>query len=165
VLIGNQILVPRLPHHSTQQLFANVVIDQPVAVLGEGGGVPNHIIHLQSDEPPKQQVVVKLLHQQPLAADRIEDLQQQRADQPLRRYRGAARMRVHRRQRYIHAFQRRVGQHPHCTQRVFQGYPALQRDVAEHRFLRIFGSAHAVVPSRSRFHIPAHSALGFSASC
>ena len=61
---------------------------QALAVLAEGRGIPDRVSMFKPDEPAKQQVVVELLHQQPLAADRVEHLQQQRAQQLLRRNRG-----------------------------------------------------------------------------
>ena len=32
----------------------------------------SRVVHIQPDEPPEQEVVVELLHQQPLAPDRVE---------------------------------------------------------------------------------------------
>ncbi len=32
----------------------------------------SRVVHIQPDEPPEQEVVVELLHQQPLAPDRVD---------------------------------------------------------------------------------------------
>ncbi len=55
----------------------------------------HRVVHLQSDEPTKWQVVVQLLHQHPLAADAAEVLQEQRAQQTLRRNRRTTHLVVH----------------------------------------------------------------------
>jgi len=49
-----------------------------VSVLGEDRDVLNRIVHVQFRGPEAQQVVIKLLNQQTLAADREEQMQQQR---------------------------------------------------------------------------------------
>ena len=58
--------------------------------------VPNPIVHAQSHEPAKQQVVIDLLHQQSLGTNRKEHLQQKRSQNVLRRYRRPPTFRVQR---------------------------------------------------------------------
>jgi hypothetical protein len=48
---------------------------------GERGRMPHRIIDPQPHVPAEQQVAVQLLHQQPLRADRIEGLEQERPQQ------------------------------------------------------------------------------------
>jgi len=67
---------------------------QSFAILAEHRVVPHWFIHFQPHKPSEQQVIVHLLHQHPLAADRVEDLQQRRAEQPLGRNRRPASLRV-----------------------------------------------------------------------
>jgi hypothetical protein len=43
------------------ELLQDVAALQPLAVLGEGRGIPHRIVRRQSDEPAQQQVVVELL--------------------------------------------------------------------------------------------------------
>lgn len=57
-----------------QELAHDLLLEQPLAILGTLGRVPHRIIRRQSDEPAEQQVVVKLLQQQPLRADYVERL-------------------------------------------------------------------------------------------
>jgi hypothetical protein len=71
--------------HSGQEARGDLARQQPVAVLGEGGGVPDRDVHAEPDEPAEQQVEVDPLHQLSLRADGIEGLQQQGAQQTLRR--------------------------------------------------------------------------------
>ena len=81
-LWGSHQLLQKAPH--------DVVIEQPLAVLGECGGVPDRIIRAQSHKPAEQQVVVELLQQQPFRANPVERLQQRGQQRLLRRHRGAA---------------------------------------------------------------------------
>ena len=69
---------------------------QPVSVLGEHSLDPGRIIDAKPDEPLEQQIVVHLLHQLPLGADREQDLQKAGPDQPLRRDGGTAEIGVER---------------------------------------------------------------------
>jgi hypothetical protein len=66
----------------------HLVIEEPLPVLGECGGVPDRIIRAQAHKPAEQQVVVQLLQQQPLGSDPVERLQQRGQQQLLRRHRG-----------------------------------------------------------------------------
>jgi len=77
VLIGHEASRLGLTDHSGQEFRRHVTPKQPIAVLAEGRGVPYRVVHRQADEPTKQQVVVQLLHQQPLASHRVQHLDQQ----------------------------------------------------------------------------------------
>jgi hypothetical protein len=66
-----------------EEAAGDLLIQEPVAILGEDRRRPDRLVHVHPDEPAEQQVVIQLLHQQPLAANRIEDLQQLRAKQAL----------------------------------------------------------------------------------
>ena len=68
----------------------DVAFEQPIPILGEGRRRPHRVVHAEPDEPPKQQVVLQLLHQHPLTAHRIQHLEQQRPQEMLGRDRRAA---------------------------------------------------------------------------
>ena len=68
-----------LRQHRREKLGCHIPLQQPVAVLGEGCGIPHRVLDAEPDKPPKQQIVVDPLDQLPLRADRVERLQQQRA--------------------------------------------------------------------------------------
>ena len=70
---------PGLGQHRGEKLPGHLALQQPVAILGEGGGIPHRILDAKPDKPAKQQVVVEPVNQLPLRADRIERLQQQSA--------------------------------------------------------------------------------------
>ena len=69
----------RLRFHMGEKPLCQVLVQQPITVLAEHGVIPYWVIDLQAHKPAKQQVVVQLLHQQPFAPHRIENLQQQRS--------------------------------------------------------------------------------------
>lgn len=66
----------------------HILVEQAVAVLAEGRVVPYRLIHREADEPTKQQVEIDLLNQLPRGTDGVDHLEQRRAQQPLRCYRG-----------------------------------------------------------------------------
>ena len=78
VLIGEQPGRLRLVADGLEEAPGHLSVQQPVAVLGERGVIPDRIVHGQPHKPAKEQVIVQLLHQQSFAADRIEHLQHQR---------------------------------------------------------------------------------------
>lgn len=75
VLVGQQVRCACLAHNALQQLAGHPCRNQTIAVAGEGGAIPHRLVDRQAGEPAKQQVVVHLRAQQPLAVDRIEHLQ------------------------------------------------------------------------------------------
>ena len=67
------LMVEKLGH----ELLEHIAFLKAFPVLGEHGRVPDRIVRREADEPAKQQIVVELLHQLALGADRIEHLQEQ----------------------------------------------------------------------------------------
>ena len=68
--------LPQGPPAHSASLRKHPVIEEPLPVLGECGGVPDRIVGTQADKPAEQQVVVELLQQKPLRSDPVERLQQ-----------------------------------------------------------------------------------------
>ena len=66
-------MVEKLGH----ELLEHIAFLKAFPVLGEHSRVPDRIVRREADEPAKQQIVVELLHQLALGADRIEHLQEQ----------------------------------------------------------------------------------------
>ncbi len=66
---------PRLFPHALEKHSRHFLIQQPLAILAEHRVIPHRFVHFHAHEPAEQQVVVELLHQHPLAADRIKHLQ------------------------------------------------------------------------------------------
>jgi len=119
-----------------------VFVEEPLAVGAEGGVVPDLVFQGQAHEPAVQQVVVDGLDQQPLAADREQDLQQQGLEQHFGRYRRAAVAGIHRLELRRHGGQQSVNHRAQFAQWVFGRYPVFEADVAEHRPLKVLCASH-----------------------
>jgi hypothetical protein len=113
------------------------------AVLGEHRRVPDRIIQIQPHEPAEQNVVVHLFHEQPLAAHRIQHLQQLRAQQLLWRNRWATHFRVHLVELRRQLLQDFVHHRADRPQRMVAGHALLRGNVAKHVTLLLIGSSHA----------------------
>ena len=74
VLVAEQRLDLGSSHQLLQELPHHLVIEEPLPVLGECGGMPDRIIRAEPHKPAEQQVVVQLLQQQPLRTDPVERL-------------------------------------------------------------------------------------------
>ncbi len=141
MLIRHQPLGLRLD--PCKERLRQLLIQKPVAILAEYRVIPHRVVDLQSDEPAEQQVVVELLHQQPLAANRIEHLQQQRPEQPLRSDRRPALGRIQAVEFCRHLRQHQVHQLTDRTQRMIYGHTFFQGHIAEHSGLKsIIVSTH-----------------------
>lgn len=134
VLVGEQRRKFGSGQHGGEELGGDLTVEQPVAVLGEHGHVPDRVVDPEPNEPAEQQVVVQLLHQLPLGADRVERLQQERPQQLLRRDRGPPVQRVEplklRRQTGQHA----VDQRQDRPQRMSGRHLSLAAHIAEQTF-------------------------------
>ena len=112
-----------LRQHRAQKLGRDLALEQPVAVLGEHGHVPHRVVDAQPDEPAEQEVVVQLLHELPLGADRVERLQQQGPQQLLRRDRGPPVQRVELLELARQRRQRGIGDRQDRPQRMPRRHP------------------------------------------
>src|SRR5262249_26328165 len=127
--------------------------------------------HAQANEPAEQQVVFQLLHQQPLAAHGVEDLQEQRPQQLLGRNRGPSRARIQLAEPPRHLLQRLVGHFKDRPQWVILRDSCLRRDVTEHRCLSYVTTSHQPPSAESRmktwmfYSLTTPRERGFSAPC
>lgn len=64
-----QAFVLGLLQHPIEEFDDGAVLDQPLVVLGEGGGHPHGVVHGQADEPAEQEVVLGLLHELAFGAE------------------------------------------------------------------------------------------------
>lgn len=149
VLVRDQLLPLREITHPLEEGARHLGRQQPIAVGAEHGAVPDRFVHLQTDEPAEQQLVVQLLDQQPLAAHDVENLQERRPKQALRENRWATGSRVGRLELGIHARPEVIYQGPKPPKGMILWHPAFQGDVAKHRKLSCVGSAHRSDQSRS----------------
>jgi len=132
----------RLLVHRREKLLRHLAVQQPVAVLREHGVVPHRVVHAQAHEPAEQQVIVDLLDQLALRADRIKRLQQQRPQHILGSDRRTARGRVQLVQLPAQGAQDSIRQRANLTQRVILRNTLLQRQIAEHTVLNSLIATH-----------------------
>ena len=154
VFLAQQIVFPRLPQHRLQQALRHLSRHQPLPILREHRHIPHRIIRIQSHKPPVQQVVIQLLHQLRLAADRIQRLQQQRPQQSLRRDRRSSSARVQRLKMTPHLLQPAIHHRPNPPERVIAGNPLFQWNVAEYFALFFVWSAHVVLDVQHSLQLP-----------
>ncbi|MNL50359.1 hypothetical protein D3C87_1733710 [compost metagenome] len=99
--------------------------------MGEAGRMPDSRIHRKPDEPSKQQIVIDLLHQHPLRADREEGLQQRRPQQHLGRDRRTSHAGIKTVDPAAQTGQDLVGERAYRSQRVIGGNPLLKPNKTE----------------------------------
>ena len=114
-----------------EQPSTDVGLGETIPVLGKRRCIPHRLIDAHPHEPAKHQVVVELLHELSLAANRVDHLQQRGPDQALRRNRGAAIIGVDLVEGGVQMLERLVDNPAHLANRVVGGNPLLQRHIAE----------------------------------
>src|SRR5713226_3531425 len=168
VLVGEQVALAGLRQHRCEEGPGHFAPQQPVAVFGEDRHVPHRVVDTQSHEPAEQEIVVELLHQQPFAAHRVQHLQQQRAQQPLRRNRRTPQRRIHAVEALVQILERRIRHRADRPQRMILGHAPLRRNVAEHPRLFVVRPAHPHYLTTANSHslyISQVRNASFSASC
>jgi hypothetical protein len=85
VLAGEQVLLAGEVEHRLEELAADVVLEQALAVLGEGALIEGGILDVHVQEPLEEEVVLKPLAELALTADGIEGHQQAGLEQVLGR--------------------------------------------------------------------------------
>ncbi len=99
VFIGDQVLHAWLAKNRRHEPGRDGALKKPVPVFCEHRCIPDWRVHGQANEPTEHQVIIQLLHELTLRANRREGLQQKRPEPffrrcILRRYRGAANLRI-----------------------------------------------------------------------
>jgi hypothetical protein len=149
MLIGNESGGVCLSQDFSKEGVGDLALEQPVTILGERGRVPHGIVHAQAHEPAKQQVVLELFHQQAFAANRIQTLEQQRAEQFLGGNRRPADVRVQPIESWRQPIGDRIGHATDGAQRVVRRHALLGRDVAEHPAGLSIITAHRHAPFKT----------------
>lgn len=146
VLVAEQLALLGKVQHFAKQRLDHRVLDEPIAVLGEGGVIPDRIVDGKPHKPAKQQVVVQLLHQQALAAHRIEHLQQQSADELLGGDGSATTIGVDLAKQRVEPLEGPIHHVPNRTQRMVNGNKILELGNGEQRLLCHICSTHTAQP-------------------
>ena len=126
-----------------KKLWATACCSSRSRFLREHRRHPDRFVHLQAHEPAEQDVVIELLHQQPLTPNRVEQLQQLRAQEALGRNRRAAVLRVERVEFARHLPQDLVDEGANRPQRVIRRHTLFGGHIAEHRTRLTIVSSHA----------------------
>ncbi len=143
MFIRSQALRPSLRYHFRQKLLGHVRLQQPVPVFGKHRRVPHRVVGIQAYKPAEQQVVIHFFHQQPLAADRIQHLQQLRPQQLLRRDRRPSNPGIHTVEPSRQPAQHLIDHHANGTQRMIRAHAHLGGQITEHMILLMIFSTHA----------------------
>ena len=77
VIIGKQSLLGGLLGDLFQKPATNVRFDQTILIVGEHALIPDLVVDSQADEPAKGHVGIDAIHQDNMAADRVDELQYQ----------------------------------------------------------------------------------------
>src|SRR6266481_3211426 len=131
--------------HPLEKRLRDLFVQQALPILAVYRVIPDGLVHLHPHEPTEQQVVLQLLDQHSLAAYRIENLQHQRSQQPLRRNRRTPHVGVQFPKHRRHLFQNLVHHLADRSQRMIRWYSLLRGNVAEHSFLVVIVAAHSLV--------------------
>lgn len=142
VLVRQQPPCLRLGDHLIEELLADLVLQQPRAVLGEGAGVEARLDQTHVQEPPEQEVVLQFLAERPLRPHRVQRDQQRRLQQSLRRDRWPPRLGVDLVKDGRQLAQRRIRQPLDRPDRMSHRHPAFQIHERQHRHLRILLPTH-----------------------
>src|SRR5437899_8853672 len=131
VLIGEQLQLTSLVEHGLEEESADVVLQEPVAVLGEGALVESGVLDVEVQEPLEEEIVLEPLAELALAANRIEGDQEAGLEQVLGRDRGPALLGIHLVEDRAQLRERRLYKRLHAPNRVLGGDELISGDREE----------------------------------
>jgi IclR family acetate operon transcriptional repressor len=95
VLVGEQVQLTSLVEHCLEDESADIVLQEPVPVLGKSALVEGGILDVEVQEPLEEEVVLEALAELALAANRVEGHQETGLELVLGRDRGPALLGIH----------------------------------------------------------------------
>src|SRR2546421_992519 len=131
VLVGEQVQLTSLVEHGLEEESADVVLQEPVAVLGEGALVESGVLDVEVHEPLEEEIVLEPLAELALAANRIEGDQEAGLEQVLGRDRGPALLGIHLVEDRAQLRKRRLYKRLHAPNRVVGGDELISGDREE----------------------------------
>src|ERR1700687_5357543 len=143
MLVRQQRLDLRMVQKLAHELRKHLAVLQSVAVLREGGRVPDRIVGRKPHKPAVQKIVVQLFHQLPFRPNAVEHMEQQCAQQLLRRNRWTSFARVELAQATVQLAEYLTDKLPDLSQWRSRGRPRLWRDVRKQAALILKCSPHA----------------------
>lgn len=96
MVFGEEPALACLRHRRREEGARHLVLEQPLTVVAEGGGIEARVHDVQVQEPLEEEVVLEALAELALRADGVEGHQECALEQVLRRDRGPAALRIHR---------------------------------------------------------------------
>ncbi len=145
VIGGQQLVLAGQTHHLVEDASGDVGSHQSLAQAAEVRLIESARFQGQIEKPAEQQVVSKLLAEQPVRAHRVEGNQQLGFEQALRRNRRSARLGVKAFEFGRNGRQCRLGQFFHPAQRVNDRNPGLDREIVKHLGLGIHFAPHRCI--------------------
>src|ERR1039457_311937 len=144
----------RLLEDCAKELLGDVTVEEALAVLGKHRYVPYGVVHVETNEPAVEHIVIELLHHHPLTANRIEYLQQQRSQEALRRNRGPASKSVDFSELARDLAEHDIYHFPDWPQRVVRRHALLGRNVAIQGYFLNILRPHRPLPQQNRGDLP-----------
>src|SRR5438309_1629617 len=132
----------RLGEQGLEEESADVVLQESVAVLGEGALVESGVLDVEVQEPLEEEIVLEPLAELALAANRIEGHQEAGLEQVLGRDRGPALLGIHLVEDRAQLRERRLYKRLHAPNRVVGGHELISGD-GEEGHLAGGAAAHA----------------------
>src|SRR6266508_520084 len=142
MLIRQQSLRMGLAQDLVEQLLADRVLEEPLSVLREGGGVEAGLHHLHVQEPAEQKVVVEFLTEGPLAPHGVERDQQRGLQQSFGWNGRSSALGVHPIELCRQCRERCISEPPNGTQRMVLRDPLFQIDKGQHGYLALTLPSH-----------------------
>src|SRR5271170_14249 len=142
MFVTQQFAFARKRNHFTKECGGNISVKETVTVLGEDRVIPDCIVHRQTHEPSKQQVVVQLLHQQPFTTNGIQHLHKKRPQKLFWWNRWPSTIGVEGIKLGRQFVEYWVDQFTNPAKRMMLGYAIFLRNVTEKNSLILFDAAH-----------------------
>src|SRR5438132_1219482 len=146
VLVREQSERVRLRDSLPEELASNFSLQQALAVSTEARMIEARLVQLHVQKPAEQQIVVELLTEQPLAANRIQRHQQRSFEQTLGRNRRTPQHAVDLVKDRRQLSQRQIRHLLDARQRMLLGNSLFQVHYQQHRPLSPFLAAHPPLP-------------------
>ena len=140
----DQSVPPCQTKHFAEEGASHRFVEQVVTILRETAVIPHLVIHIKTDKPAIEQLVVNVLEQLTLETNQVQRLDQTGAQEMLRQNRRAPHVRVEHFEVNMHCRQNAIHQHPQFTQSVLRRNPLFQCPVAEYLRWGHVGAAHEI---------------------
>jgi hypothetical protein len=157
VIVGEQLATLRLSPHRLEEAMRDLVIEEPLPVLAEGGGIERRVADVHVQEPLEEHVVLESFAELALAAHRVERDQQRRLEQPLGSDARPAHTRVHGGEVSVKLGERSVDDRLDAPDRVIHGNQFVGRQRGEDLHLLAAVATHVRSPAGTSSRQDSHT--------